>query len=240
MCCTGEWWWWADPDRLSSDGLNKSCQRSGAVRQRRWMCSQVRLSFSFGKSKSSLLCTQITVMHEIWWSAFEKPLCNCMQTPSPLLAKTAIFWCDLLHFMANCCQITCPNGSIMRRRGLHESLYKMHNPWILSHDTKRLLQNWSCKLQTPKLQNQQPKITFRNIKQRWLLYSGSSRKNWATFQSMTRACLMCGQTFRYVAFCYVFWQRQAEQHALQNLSNADSSLCLVSHPCYLFAACIRV
>ncbi len=103
-----------------------------------------------------------------------------------------------------------------------------------------MTQSGSCKFQTPKLQNQQPKITFRNIKQRWLLYSGSSRKNWATFQSMTRACLMCGQTFRYVAFCYVFWQRQAEQHALQNLSNADSSLCLVSHPCYLFAACIRV
>jgi len=67
-----------------------------------------------------------------------------------------------------------------------------------------MTQSGSCKFQTPKLQNQQPKITFRNIKQRWLLYSGSSRKNWATFQSMTRACLMCGQTFRYVAFCYFF------------------------------------
>ncbi len=36
------------------------------------------------------------------------------------------------------------------------------------------------------------------------------------------------------------WANRASWiHALWNPSNADSSLCLVSHPCYLFSACIR-
>ena len=234
-CCTGEWWWWADSDWLSSDGINKSCQCSGAVWQRCWMCSQVHLFLSFGNRKCSLLCMPTTFMHEMWWVVFAKPLCNCMQTLSPLLARTAILWCDLLHFMANSCRIICLHGSIMRSRAWPEALYNIHSFWFCSMTQSCSWQMDRLTFKHQKGNTSNPKSQIRNTKQRRLRFSGSSRRSWATFRSMMRVCLMCGQTFRYVAFlCFVAKASWATYPAKVH----KCSLCLVSHACY-FSACIR-
>lgn len=230
FCCTGEWWWWADSNRLPSDGLNKSRQCSRAVWQRCWMCSQVRLFLSLADRKRSLLCMLTIFMHEMWWVMSAKPLRNCMQTLSCLLA---IFWCDLLQIAANSCQIICPHGSIVRSSGWPEPLFKIDNSWILSRVTKLIL-----KLSIPNFEIQKCKtktVTGYRFFKKKLGYIPEHDESlpYVRPDFQVHCCwLTC-----LVKCTKASWANWAcWKHALQDPSHTHSSLCLVSQPGYVFSA----